>query len=522
MEILASIGVMAAIIAGVTRLANDYMDDTKTALAAQQMVTVGNAAQAYIKDNYTAVMGNATATTPALITIPMLTAAGYLQAGFQTTNNYGQSVCVVVLEPTANNLNALVVAEGGTTIDDLTLGGLALAIGASGGGVYSTATTTLRGSMGGWSTPVGNFANTNNLNQRCDGTAGAPVIAAGRPVMALWFSNGDATSGFVYRDAVPGRPELNTMNAPLVMNSVQTANGACTTTGAIARDASGGILACKGGNWTAPGSAYWNDPVANYASLPVTGNSLGAVRMARDTGRAFMWTGGAWSALAVDQNGDLTVPGTLTAAGGRVVAWNQASGGVVQLVGANGSNMFLQSDNGTFRLVNSAWSNTVFTVDQSGNVTNSGTLTSGGRMTTNEYLKINGAATVGSACTPNGLLGMETATSKLLACQGGLWANAQGGTGLSGLLAPYQGKTVSCAAIYQGNNYTFSATVDTNGYPYVRIRRTFGGSDTGWVAGRSVYLGTGVGGIWATLDVYGVAATDPGANVLCSAAWPLT
>ena len=56
LEILASLGIMAAVITGVAKLADQYVADTKTALTAQQMVTVGNAAQAYIKDNYTTVM----------------------------------------------------------------------------------------------------------------------------------------------------------------------------------------------------------------------------------------------------------------------------------------------------------------------------------------------------------------------------------------------------------------------------------------------------------------------------------
>lgn len=416
LEILASVGIMAAVIAGVARLADQYVDDTKSALVAQQVVAVGNAAQAYIKDNYTTVMGNATATTPALITVPMLTAAGYLQTGFATKNTYGHDLCVLVLEPSANNLNALVVTEGGTAIDDLTLGSVAVGIGAAGGGVYSSASTTLRGAMGGWSMAVGSYANANNANQKCNGTGGTPTIAAGHPVMALWFSNGDVTSGFLYRNSVPGRPELNTMNTPLVMNSIQTAGGACTTTGAIARDNTGGILTCQSATWkTAGGSMYWRDPVANYAALPASGDPVGAVRVTTNTGRAFMWTGGAWAALSVDQNGNLTVPGTLTAAGGKVIAWNSVGeGGVLQLVGDNGVSMYLESQNGKFRLMNSPWSAEVFSVDQAGNVV------ANGRLATNEYLQLNATVTEGSACSPNGLVSRDT-NGLLLSCQSGSW-----------------------------------------------------------------------------------------------------
>jgi len=71
-------------------------------------------------------------------------------------------------------------------------------------------------------------------------------------VMALWFENGDTSSAFLARDAVPGRPELNQMNTPLVMNAVQTAGAACPSAGAIARTSDGGLLTCKSGLWTEP------------------------------------------------------------------------------------------------------------------------------------------------------------------------------------------------------------------------------------------------------------------------------
>ena len=333
LEMLMVLGILSSIVVGVAKLADTYSNDTRAAVAAQHMSAVGRAAQVYIKDNYTAVAGNATNTTPALITVPMLTAAGYLPSGFSTTNNYNQSVCVLVLEPTANNLNALVVAEGGTTIDDLTLGGVAAAIGASGGGVYSTATTTLRGAMGGWSMATGAFANANASSKKCNGTAGTPAIAAGHPVQAIWFEGGDVSTGLLHRDAVPGHPELNTMNTPLIMGSVQTSGAACTTTGAIARDSVGGMLSCKSGTWTAAGgSAYWKDPVTTFASLPASGDSIGAVRMTTDTGRAFVWTGSSWKALAVDQNGDLTVSGDI-AVSGNITVNGTAAANVVQING---------------------------------------------------------------------------------------------------------------------------------------------------------------------------------------------
>ena len=98
-EILVSISIMAMVTAGVARLIDQYQEDTKSAITAQHLATIGNAAQQYIKDNYATVQANATATSPALITVPMLIGTGYLPAGFSSTNNYNQTACVLVLEP---------------------------------------------------------------------------------------------------------------------------------------------------------------------------------------------------------------------------------------------------------------------------------------------------------------------------------------------------------------------------------------------------------------------------------------
>lgn len=416
LELIVVIGILASVMTGLAKWSDMYVESTKETVAGQHMAAVGDAANAYLKDNYATVSAAATATTPVLITVDMLRTTGYLQNGFSVNNNYGQTLCVLVLKPSSTTLLGLVVAEGGTTIADLDLGNVAVAIGAPGGGIYTTATTTIAGAMGGWTTPVGNFANVNTSGKKCDGsTAGAPTLAAGHPFMALWFANGDPSSAFLYRNAVAGHTELNTMNTPLIMASVQTSGAACTNTGAIAQDGTGALLTCQG-TWKPSGSAYWKDPVNTFTSLPMTGDNVGSVRMTTDTRRAFMWTGGAWVALAVDQNGNLTVPGTLTAAGGRVIAWNQAAeGGVVQLVGANGQSIYMESNNGTFRLINSPWNQQLLSVDQSGNLTALGNAAAG-------TLQVNTAVAEGSACSPDGKIAKSSTTSGLiLSCQSGVW-----------------------------------------------------------------------------------------------------
>jgi prepilin-type N-terminal cleavage/methylation domain-containing protein len=319
LETIVALGIIASATIGMNMIAERYSSDTKVTIAASQTRTFGEAAKAYIKDNYAAIQAVATATAPAMVDVPTLIASGHLTTGFMAQNAYRQSLCALVLEPSANRLQAMVVAEGGTAIDDLSLGSLAAIVGGSGGGTYSSDATVIRGAVGGWAIPVATFDNlVNNVSRKCDGTAGNVRIAAGRPAMALWFENGDTSSAFLARDAVPGRPELNAMNTPIVMNSVQVANDACSTIGAIARSSTGAVLSCQSGLWKTQGSSFWEDPVATFATLPTCNSAVAwQTRVVQTptvgTGpRAYTCNGTAWAALAVNDSGNITVAGIAT------------------------------------------------------------------------------------------------------------------------------------------------------------------------------------------------------------------
>lgn len=398
---------------------------------AQQAIQFNDAVTRYVQTYPTQVQAAATATTPLVITVPMLQSTGFLPASFRSQTPYGNTFQAQVLQPTAGNLQVLALTTGGSALPDNRAVKIAHLVGSAGGFIPLNDTGKYAGGAANAHGTAWGPASTANFN-----------VSGGQLASLLTFNNGQLTDNRLYRNAVPGQPQLNTMNTPLIMGAgtIQTENTACTPDGAVGRAASGQLLSCQAGFWKFPGSSYWRDPVATFTALPTTGDPVGAVRMTRDTGRAFMWTGGSWNPLAVDQNGNLTVPGTLTAAGGRVIAWNQANGGVLELVGANGTSIFLQSNNGTFRLVNSPWNNTLFTVDQSGNVAHDGSLTAGGRVDAGEYVRIRGTAVEGDACTPNGLVGRTTA-SVLLSCQSGVWKRANGTLGLASSACPASGKT---------------------------------------------------------------------------------
>jgi hypothetical protein len=71
----------------------------------------------------------------------------------------------------------------------------------------------------------------------------------------------------------------------------------------------------------------------------------------------------------VSAGNDLSAGRNLSALGGQVQIWaNAGEGAVLTLTGANGQRIHVQNINGTFRLVNSAWTAELMRVDQSGNL----------------------------------------------------------------------------------------------------------------------------------------------------------
>lgn len=196
---------------------NSYLNNINNQVAADQARLISDASGRYIKDNYAAVVAIAGPTTPATITIPMLIATGYLGSGFTSTNPYGQTYQVLAREPVANQLESMVVTTGGMAIPELSIRRIAQLIGSNGGYVSSTAPTLMQGSFGGWQTALSNFSI-------------AP--GAGHYAASLFFQNGQIVNDYLYRNSVPGHPELNVMNTGIDMNGniVNNANAVNATT----------------------------------------------------------------------------------------------------------------------------------------------------------------------------------------------------------------------------------------------------------------------------------------------------
>jgi prepilin-type N-terminal cleavage/methylation domain-containing protein len=254
LEVLVTITIMAVLFAGLAGIADRYARDSTNNLVAEHLRRVSDAYKAYIRDNFAAVAAASSATVPAYVPISTLVATGYLQPGFAAKNAYDQSVCMLVLQPAAGKLQAIVLSEAGTTIDDVSLGAIVAAAGGA-AGASRKGTTTLTGTQGGWSIPRTTFHNiANSAGLRCTGAAGAAQITDGHIAYALWIDKSSTT-----------------------------------------------LL------------SQWKDPVADVTQLPATGNNNGDTRLVQNLNRTYTWQSGAWYANGLTNEGFMRGPNNATA-----------------------------------------------------------------------------------------------------------------------------------------------------------------------------------------------------------------
>lgn len=295
---------------------HEGIENARIAATADQFKKVSDAAQAYIEANHTLIEQKATSSVPATISVAALAGTGFLPTSTAANNPYGQTWTIQVLQPSPGKLQALVLSTGGESIDQAKLPLVAAHAGAEGGFIPypnqfgSLGPNVAQGSYGGWQVPMTGYTNPGQ----------------GHLAGLLYFNNGNLANNYLYRNAVPGHPELNAMQTDLSM--------------------------------TDSGNTKHNIIGANVIST----QSLKAL-----------------------SDGSLATP-SVVMSNGTVISWNQVGqGGVLGLKGANGQSVFLESLNGKFRLINSAWNKELFTVDQSGNVVAAGSLNTNGRIGSNGF-----------------------------------------------------------------------------------------------------------------------------------------
>ncbi|WAC74564.1 shufflon system plasmid conjugative transfer pilus tip adhesin PilV [Roseateles sp. SL47] len=314
-EMLGALALLAILSAGATVLVSNGLDDTRGQHAGRHQATVVEATERYIREHYADLL---TATSSGPVAVPITVLTDLLPAGFRPANAYGQTPCARIVQLSAGRLNALIVAEGGESIPAKDVAYVAAHAGPGGGQIATAQPGLAQGVFGSWQLDLAPYQVVT-----CGG-ASANEGQANRLASALFFDGPSSSAvDYLYRQEVPGHPELNAMNVPLGFqgSAVVVENDATDPRCSVGDPASqgrmgvsntGALLSCQSGVWRRQGSAFWKDPVATATALPATDNQPGDVRLTLDTSRAFSWTGSAWKALAVDENGNLVVPGTVT------------------------------------------------------------------------------------------------------------------------------------------------------------------------------------------------------------------
>jgi len=191
-----------------------HMDSLNYQIAADQQQQVAEAAAQYLKDNFAAVYAAAGPTAPVTITPAMLRNTHYLPASFADTNAFGQTFTVLARRVATNQLESVVLTTGGETLDEIGTREIAENLGAPGGFIPTSDPGIVQGVRGGWQLALSNYG----MNP-----------GVGHTASALFLQDGTLANDYLYRNAIPGRPELNRMNTTLDMGGQDIVNAASIT-----------------------------------------------------------------------------------------------------------------------------------------------------------------------------------------------------------------------------------------------------------------------------------------------------
>ena len=507
LETIAVMAIMSSVLAGIAYWIETGLEDTKSQQAALFQKKFTDGVKKYLSDptQLANVKASATTTVPVKVTMANLTAGNFIATGTGSVNSYNQSPCgLIYYDSASGKINALLTTEGGSAIPEGQLAYTSANAGDGAGFISATAPTVARGAYGAWTVPLAGFTDA-SAAKNC---SGAPATGGRLATQVFFEGSGSMQSEFLNRDQVAGRPDLNTMNTPILFGAatVKTVSTACSPNGALARDTNGGLLTCKSGTWAGGGGGLnWKGTVASVAALPAGAQPGDTYRVSDKSNHAFTWdaTNTVWQGLVVDSGGGFSIPGIMYAYGsnssyGALTIYGQKNGysgiNFRDLSGnLQGTLMMNAGYSGFFNSADSAWR---WYVDNAGNSIQSGnvqagSVNTGGRITSGEYVQINGWAGEGGWCPSNGLVARD-GTGRLLNCVSNYWRNAIGApSGIRGVFYPYRGQSISCSDGYT----TYYGSVDSSGYPTVH-------SGAGWVSGPGNYRSWGSGEYFSWVDVY--------------------
>ena len=223
---------IAAMAAG-ARFYSDYLKNQGDRATAEHMLDVSRAYAKYLQDNYAKVLADATPTgvteTPIDDLIP-----DYLSTQFVNKNPFGQEYVFSARkpDPTKTSLEAVVYTRGGEEIEPSRALNISQMLGAGGGFTLKGGDRyAVRATFDGFELNLSDYD--------------ADPQGTGKLVSALFLNDmGMIATDFLYRNKVPGRPELNQMNTAIDMGGNNLNNAALVSATAVA--ATGDITSSAG------------------------------------------------------------------------------------------------------------------------------------------------------------------------------------------------------------------------------------------------------------------------------------
>lgn len=185
----------------VVPLMSAFHQDQQYSTAARHALRVEKATHQYLQHNALIIGKQASATSPYILDVPKLIQAGYLPTGFSETNPFSSRYHTRIYQPAPLKFHHMIFLTGGAPLNLSAARKIALRIGDSGGYIEGA---IAKGVMGGWRESLSAFGGYNP--------------GEGQVVITGFFSQGKGKKDYLYRHAIPGQGELNTMNTAINMD----------------------------------------------------------------------------------------------------------------------------------------------------------------------------------------------------------------------------------------------------------------------------------------------------------------
>ncbi|CAD2265255.1 shufflon system plasmid conjugative transfer pilus tip adhesin PilV (plasmid) [Xanthomonas arboricola] len=435
LEVTIALVVMIFLAGVAVRIMQDNNRREEAASTGDWLRVVATAAKTYEKANKAALQAAAGPSTTATATASQL--ASLLPPGFNTTGPQGHTFTVRWIEPVAGRLEGMVVLQGGDVLSGMSLLQVAGQAGGGAGYVDPLNPSQGKGPRGTWTVNLSTWG-------------GSPGV--GKPLYALFY-DAEAETGtndYLNRTAITGKPEVNRMSTTIDMAGNNLASAGTVTAGQV--NASGGVQAAS----LAVGKAAFGAAPYPYETVQLAAG--GNMRMAIGTREHTI----------LQNDGSLVTHGNIGAEG-NLAANNSVTGTEVyarnwfRTQGSGG--WYSESYGGGWHMSDPTWiraygDKSIYTGGEvrAGSLNSMGSASIAGRATVGEYVQVNGKAAEGGGCSPNGLIGVDTAGP--LFCTNGVWARP-GGPTTGGYV--YRGSGTGTMVGRNDSRYTSFLTVAVGG-----------------------------------------------------------